>query len=144
MTEKVLYTKTVFSGKVLSVSRDAIQMETGAETIREIVHHPGGACIAAVSDDYDVYMVRQPRYAFHEKLLELPAGKLEAGEDPEIAARRELAEEVGPVSYTHLDVYKRQVRLLGHAIECRINAEDTDKNFMPSIGRIDVYKRQQV
>ena len=95
MTEKVLYTKTVFSGKVLRVSRDAIQMETGAETIREIVHHPGGACIAAVSGDYDVYMVRQPRYAFHEKLLELPAGKLEAGEEPEIAARRELAEEVG-------------------------------------------------
>ena len=54
-----------------------------------------------------VWCVRQYRYPFSRTLLELPAGKLEPGEAPELAAARELSEET--VSYTHLDVYKRQV-----------------------------------
>ena len=71
-----------------------------------MVHHHGGACVLAVTPDDEVYMVRQYRYALGEEIWELPAGKLEAGEDPFEAAKRELAEECGVTAgrYTDLGV----------------------------------------
>ncbi len=95
MKEETLYSDKVYDGEIIHVTRDVIKLETGQEAVREIVHHPGGACIAAVTDDDQIYMVIQPRYAFNQHILELPAGKLEPNEEPIAAARRELAEEVG-------------------------------------------------
>lgn len=93
--EKRLKGETIYQGKVFRVERDKVELENGNTSIREIVRHNGGACIAALSDEDEVYMVRQFRYAFGKELWELPAGKLEAGEDPFEAAKRELTEECG-------------------------------------------------
>ena len=70
-------------------------LENGETSIREVVHHHGGACIVPYFEDGTLCMVRQFRYAMQQELWELPAGKLEKGEDPFEAAKRELGEECG-------------------------------------------------
>ena len=93
--EKQLSSDTKFTGRVIHVTLDQVELENGKTGTREVVHHHGGACIAALTDQDEIYLVRQFRYAFGRELWELPAGKLEYGEDPFEAARRELAEECG-------------------------------------------------
>ena len=93
--EKALSSETRFEGRVFTVTVDKVELENGRTSTREVVHHHGGACIAALTDENEVYLVRQFRYAFGQELWELPAGKLEKGEDPFAAARRELGEECG-------------------------------------------------
>ena len=94
-TETMLESKEIFNGRVIRVTVDKVQLEDGTTSTREIVHHHGGACILPVDADGSVTMVRQFRYAFGEEIWELPAGKLEADEDPFEAAKRELSEETG-------------------------------------------------
>ena len=93
--ETTLDSTTIFEGKVIRVTVDTVELEDGSAGYREIVHHHGGACVLAVTDSDEVYLVRQYRYALEEELWELPAGKLEKGEDPFEAAKRELGEECG-------------------------------------------------
>ena len=81
-----------------------VQLEDGTTSTREIVHHHGGACILPVDADGSVTMVRQFRYAFGEEIWELPAGKLEANEDPFEAAKRELSEECGLTADNFIDL----------------------------------------
>ena len=94
-SETQLESRTVFEGRVITVTFDKVRLENGAEGTREVVHHHGGACIAALTDRDEIYLVRQYRYALGQELWELPAGKLEKGEDPFEAAKRELGEECG-------------------------------------------------
>ena len=94
-TETMLESKEIFNGRVIRVTVDKVQLEDGSTSTREIVHHHGGACILPVDADGNITLVRQFRYAFGEEIWELPAGKLEAGEDPFEAAKRELSEECG-------------------------------------------------
>lgn len=94
-SEKTLSSQEMFRGRVFRVTLDQIELEDGKKSVREIVHHHGGACVLPVTDDGKVLMVRQFRYALQEELWELPAGKLEADEDPFEAAKRELGEECG-------------------------------------------------
>lgn len=84
-----------FAGRVFRVEVHQVRLPDGSLANREIVRHNGGACIAAIDDDENVYLVRQFRKPFDAELLELPAGKLEIGEDPLACARRELTEETG-------------------------------------------------
>ena len=94
-SEKTLDSRMIFDGKVIRVTLDRVELENGETSMREVVHHHGGACIMPVTDNDEIYMVRQFRYALGEEMWELPAGKLEAGEDPFEAAKRELEEECG-------------------------------------------------
>lgn len=94
-TETTLESKEIFRGRVIRITYDTVRLENGDTSTREVVHHHGGACILPVDEAGNVYMVRQFRYAIGEELWELPAGKLEAGEDPFAAAKRELEEECG-------------------------------------------------
>ncbi|MBO5924876.1 MAG: NUDIX hydrolase [Clostridia bacterium] len=94
LIEKTLSSTTIYDGKVIKVIRDQVSLPNGESAYREIVHHNGGATVLAVKDDM-VYFVRQYRYAYHDELLELPAGKLNEGEDPKSCAIRELEEETG-------------------------------------------------
>lgn len=105
-TETMLESKEIFNGRVIRVTVDKVQLEDGTTSTREIVHHHGGACILPVDADGSVTMVRQFRYAFGEEIWELPAGKLEPGEDPFESAKRELSEECGlsADNYTDLGV----------------------------------------
>ncbi|MBQ8922726.1 MAG: NUDIX hydrolase [Oscillospiraceae bacterium] len=96
--EEKLSSEEIYDGKILHVTRDTVRLEDGTEALREVVHHPGGACVVPLTDEGDVLMVRQFRYPHGRETLEIPAGKLEYGENPEICAVRELKEEVGAVS----------------------------------------------
>lgn len=103
-TEAMLESKEIFNGRVIRVTLDKVQLEDGTTSTREVVHHHGGACVLPVDADGNVTMVRQFRYALGEELWELPAGKLEAGEDPFEAARRELSEECGLTADTYTEL----------------------------------------
>jgi len=93
--EKQLEEIEEFRGNVFRVRRDKVEITGGQTAHREVVDHQGGVCILPLDSDGSVYCVRQFRYAFMSELLELPAGRLEAGELPECCARRELSEETG-------------------------------------------------
>ena len=93
--EKALSSSEIFRGRILRVTVDRVALEDGSVSSREIVHHHGGAAILPLDEEGRVCMVRQFRYAFGRELLEIPAGKLEAQEDPKAAAIRELEEECG-------------------------------------------------
>jgi ADP-ribose pyrophosphatase len=97
----------VWRGRIASVRVDSFRFDDGEEVTREIVEHPGAVAIVA-HDDERLFMVAQPREAVGEqRLLELPAGKLDDGEDPLATARRELAEEIGKGarSWRHLTTF---------------------------------------
>lgn len=93
--EQTLSSQTIFEGKIITVKVDEARLPNGAAARREVVEHPGGVCVLALQEDGTVPLVRQFRYPLGKTLLELPAGKLEYGEEPRPAAIRELGEEVG-------------------------------------------------
>lgn len=94
-TEKRLSSETIFEGRVFTVKKDYAEIQTGETKLREIVIHPGGVVIAAITEEQKVLMVRQYRYPLGQELIEFPAGKLEPNEDPDVTAKRELLEETG-------------------------------------------------
>lgn len=96
--EKQLASKQIFDGKVVKLFVDDIELPNGKGAFREVVRHPGAVCVIPVTDEGEVIMVKQFRYPFASVLLEIPAGKLEIGEDPLDAVKRELEEESGVVA----------------------------------------------
>jgi 8-oxo-dGTP pyrophosphatase MutT (NUDIX family) len=90
-----LKSTTHFRGRVIQVSVDEVVLPNGTRLELEVVHHPGGAAVAAVDREARVCLLRQYRYVADGWVWELPAGKLEAGEPPLATAQRELAEEAG-------------------------------------------------
>jgi len=76
-------------------SKKKILLPNGKEASRDVVLHPGASVVIPINDNNEIYMVRQYRKPVEKELLELPAGKLDKGEDPEVCARRELKEETG-------------------------------------------------
>ena len=92
--EKTIKSNLVFDGKVLHVYNDEIALEDGRKSTREIIHHYGGVCVLALVDG-KIPLVKQFRYAYKKEMFELPAGKLEKGEDSYTAGIRELEEETG-------------------------------------------------
>ena len=97
LREETSSKNVVFEGKIITVRCDDAILPNGRPCKREIVEHPGGASVFCILDG-KVVLVRQFRYAYGEELLEIPAGKLEKGEDPMAAAKRELEEEAGIVA----------------------------------------------
>ncbi|MEQ2129209.1 NUDIX hydrolase [Caldanaerobacter subterraneus KAk] len=93
--EPTVSTKKVFEGKIINLRVDEVRLPNGRITTREIVEHPGGVSIVAVTNDGKILLVKQYRKPAEEVLLEIPAGKLEKGEDPLECAKRELSEETG-------------------------------------------------
>lgn len=97
LEEKTINSETLYEGKVFTVKKDTVILENGAEAIREVVHHSGGVCVVPLTDKGEVIMVKQFRYPFATQLLEVPAGKINYGEDHAECGRRELLEETGAV-----------------------------------------------
>ena len=95
LEEKTLHSEEIFSGKVISLHLQDVELPNGKQSKREIIKHPGAVAILAITDDKKVVMVEQYRKALERTIVEIPAGKLEKGEEPAICARRELEEETG-------------------------------------------------
>lgn len=93
--EKTLDSECVYDGKIMTVYRDSVKISDGHKSFREVVHHSGGVVVLALTDDDNILTVKQFRYPLKDTILELPAGKLEKGENPDYAAKRELEEETG-------------------------------------------------
>ncbi len=93
-TEKTINSELIFDGRVVKLYKDNVELATGQKSFREVVKHSGGVVILAEKED-KILLVKQFRYPMKEIMFELPAGKLEIGEDPFEAAKRELEEETG-------------------------------------------------
>lgn len=97
LEEKTVRKNYIYRGKIINVRCDDAELPNGRPCRREIVEHPGGACVLCVKDG-KVALVKQFRYAYGEAIYEIPAGKLNEGEDPMLAAERELGEETGMIA----------------------------------------------
>ncbi len=106
LEEKKLMSKTVFKGKILTLELDEVELPDGKTAYRECVRHSGGSAVLFVKDN-KVLLVKQFRYVYGKPIYEIPAGKLNDGEDAKIAAARELEEETGyKAELSHLlDIY---------------------------------------
>ena len=94
-TESTVSSKPVYRGKLLHVVEDEVRLSDGGAARRECIKHPGAAAMVPFLDAGTVVLVRQYRYCAGQHFLEIPAGKIDPGEDPLQAARRELKEECG-------------------------------------------------
>lgn len=97
MEERKLSTEMKFDGKLIQVTYDIAEVN-GKEAWREVVHHPGASAVVAIDENNRIIMEKQFRYALNDYLLEIPAGKLDKGEDPLVCAKRELEEETGIIA----------------------------------------------
>lgn len=95
LQEKTLTSDTVYEGKIFTIVHDTAELENGESAIRDVLLHTGGVCVIPVTENNEIYMVKQFRYPFREVTTEIPAGKLEKGENPYDCGKRELLEETG-------------------------------------------------
>ncbi len=104
LTETRLSGRTLYEGRIVRLEKDKVLLENGEESYREVVRHPGGVSVAALTEKNEVLMVRQFRYPYGKVLLECPAGKLEPGEDPFEAMKREQREETGTAGESYISL----------------------------------------
>lgn len=97
LTEKQLSCKNIYSGRVVKLDVCDVELPQGKSGIREVVRHSGGAAVLYVKDN-KILLVKQYRFPYGKELYEIPAGKLNKGEDPMAAAARELTEETGCIA----------------------------------------------
>ncbi len=104
LTETCLSSEVVYEGSFISVRKDSARMPDGSTSTREYITHPGAVAILALLDNGNLVMERQFRYAPRQEFIEIPAGKIDHGEDILTTAQRELLEETGYVAreWTHL------------------------------------------
>lgn len=152
LSEKTIEKEVVFEGRIITVRKDVAELEDGTTAPRELVIHSGGVCVVPLTDDNEVIMVRQFRYAFGEPLLEIPAGKLEIGEEHRCAALRELEEETGAQcgSFDYLGVCYPSVAYLTEKIhmylarDLRFGKAHTDEGEYLDVLRIPLEEAVQM
>lgn len=98
LAETFLEGEEVFSGRLVKLHRDRVRLPDGSEAVREYLRHPGAVAILALLEDGQVVLERQFRYPLRREFIEIPAGKLERGEQHLATAKRELLEETGYVA----------------------------------------------
>jgi ADP-ribose pyrophosphatase len=92
---KELSSERLFNGKLLKVWKESVELPNGRQVSLEVIHHPGSVAILPIDDQGQIWFTHQYRHPIRQMLLELPAGTLEKGEQPEDCARREIQEEIG-------------------------------------------------
>ncbi|MFM8394899.1 MAG: NUDIX hydrolase, partial [Acidobacteriota bacterium] len=92
---RVSSSERLFDGPIFAIDRDRLTESNGMEVVRDVIRHPGGAGALPLFEDGRVALVRQYRHPARAELLEIPAGRIEPGEDPELCARREVEQETG-------------------------------------------------
>jgi len=139
LTETRLSSERIFTGRAVKLDVDRVRLPDGTESVREVIRHPGAVVIVGLLADQRVVMIRQHRYCVGQELLELPAGTLEAGEDPAECARRELAEETGYQSddWTKITSFYTTPGFTDELIHCYLA-----KNLQPGgVGEMDEDER---
>lgn len=133
-TETTLDSRTVYSGVLLHVVADTVRLPDGQQAVREYIRHPGACMVIAFLDERTILLERQYRYPMRRHFIELPAGKIDPGEDPLRTAQRELKEECGYEARTwrhlatlhpcigysdeHIELYlARDLTHVGHALD---------------------------
>lgn len=137
LTEVQVSSEEIFHGKIVHLFRDQVRLPNGKVTTREVIRHPGAAAVVPLTEEGNVILVRQYRYPFAQVMLEIPAGKLDPGEDPLVCARRELTEETGyeaeefvslGVFYPSVAVIDEQIHLyLARGLTFRATNPDADE-----------------
>lgn len=128
--------------------RDKALLPDGSEAFREVVEHPGGVCVAALTDEREVLFVRQFRYPYFEEVLEIPAGKRDAGEDPLCCGKRELKEETGAVADKYIDLgriyptpgYTNEVIYVYGATQLKYENQSLDEGEFLTVEKIPLEK----
>jgi len=95
LKEKRISSEIIYKGKIINLRVDDVELPNGKPAKREVVEYAGAVAVVPINEKNEVLMVRQYRYSVDKLLLEVPAGKIEEGEDPQASAVRELAEETG-------------------------------------------------
>ncbi len=95
MTEKTLSSQPIFSGQIIKLRVDTVETSNGRQTTREIIEHADCIAVVAIDNEDNILLVKQFRKPVEKELLEIPAGGIDPGEDPETAVRREMREETG-------------------------------------------------
>ncbi|HIU63855.1 MAG TPA: NUDIX hydrolase [Candidatus Avacidaminococcus intestinavium] len=95
LDEKLISTEKIFEGKLLKLDKDMVLLPNGKQATRELIRHPGAAAILAITNEQKIIFVEQYRHPVGSVVLEIPAGKIDPGEDPLTCAKRELSEETG-------------------------------------------------
>lgn len=93
--EKTLSIQQIYDGNIIKVEKQTVSLPDGKEATRDIVRHPGASAVIPLNEKGELYMVTQYRKPIEKVSLEIPAGKLDKGEDPAVCAKRELKEETG-------------------------------------------------
>ena len=148
LEEKTVNKNYIYKGKILNLRRDDAVLPNGRACVREIVEHAGGVTVAALTDDDELIFVRQFRYPYMKVLLELPAGKLEKGEDPLESGKRELLEETGCTAEEYISLgefypscgYTDEVIYLYLAKGLKFGAQSLDEDEFLNVEKIPLEK----
>jgi len=95
LEEKTIESEVIYEGKIFTITHDTALLENGSTAVRDILLHHGGVCVIPVTEENEIFLVKQYRYPFHTVTSEVPAGKLEKGESHLECGKRELMEETG-------------------------------------------------
>ena len=105
LKEKQLKSEYMYNGRIIKLRRDEALLPNGETALREVIEHPGGVCVAALTDNEEILLVRQFRYPYMEETLEIPAGKRDRlDEDPLECGKRELREETGAKAENYISL----------------------------------------
>ncbi len=104
LTEKQLEKEYAYKGRIISLRCDTALLPNGNTATREVVEHPGGVGVIALTENGEILMVKQYRYPYSEVTLEIPAGKRDRGEEVALTGRRELKEETGATAQTYIPI----------------------------------------
>ena len=137
LVEEGVSSEEVFHGKIVHLFKDIVRLPNGKHATREVIRHPGAVAVVPMTEDGNVILVRQYRYPFAQVMLEIPAGKLDPGEDPLDCATRELTEETGyaAAEIVSLGVFYPSVAILDEKIHlylargltfCATNPDDDE------------------
>ncbi|WP_024862123.1 NUDIX domain-containing protein [Ruminococcus flavefaciens] len=95
LQEKTITSDSIYEGPIFTITHDTAELENGKTAVRDVLHHHGGVCVIPITENNEIFLVKQFRYPFQTVTREVPAGKLEKGEDHAVCGRRELLEETG-------------------------------------------------
>lgn len=153
LEEKQLNFDYKFKGRIINLRQDTALLPDGNTATREVIEHPGGVCVAALTDQDELLFVRQWRYPYGETTLEIPAGKRDkSGEDPLECGKRELKEETGATAENYIDLcplypspgYVNEIIWCYLATGLTFGEQDTDDDEFLDVLRIPLEKAVQM